>query len=514
HYINITAMDDLGNVAYHNQTVYVDNSPPDISKEYGKPYYNDGTNEWITSLTPIYINATDAGLCPVGSVHVNVSVYSFKTGITTYYETSVTNETASLLIYLPEECKHYINITAMDDLGNVAYHNQTVYVDNSPPEIDYTINPSLPNGDNGWYVTNVVVTLSAIDNGSSIGEFMYRINNGAWKNYNNSFSLTEDGTYKIKFYARDNTGNNASNNITIKIDKTPPSSAHTLDGKYSEGKYTSDVTVRIHASDTSSGSGVKEIHYRLDGGGWQIFSGSLGSDVVSSEMTHTIEYYSVDYAGNTEAHHTATFTILKNKPPVADFSYSPSQPYDTQSITFADESNDSDGYITNWTWNFGDGNISYEQNPTHKYADNGTYVVKLIVKDDDGAINSKQEIINVLNAKPVATINYQPNKPKVNEEIAFKSIGSDADGSIVNWTWNFGDGSVGYGSNINHSYEKEGKYNVTLTVTDNDGATDSTVITVEVKKEIQNIWLPLTIIVILVIIAIALVAVWKKRTKS
>ncbi|MCD6171331.1 MAG: choice-of-anchor J domain-containing protein, partial [Thermoplasmata archaeon] len=136
HWINITAMDDLGNVAYHNETIYVDNTPPEITKEFGTPIYGDH----ITSSTPIYINATDAGLCPVGSVHVNVSIYSFNTGLTTYYETDVPAGTASIgPIYLPEECEHWINITAMDDLGNVAYHNETIYVDNTPPDITKTI---------------------------------------------------------------------------------------------------------------------------------------------------------------------------------------------------------------------------------------------------------------------------------------------------------------------------------------------------------------------------------------
>ncbi|RLF42245.1 MAG: hypothetical protein DRN18_02660, partial [Thermoplasmata archaeon] len=49
----------------------------------------------------------------------------------------------------------------------------------------------------------------------------------------------------------------------------------------------------------------------------------------------------------------------------------------------------------NYTWNFGDGNVSYEQNPTHKYADDGIYTVTLTVTDNDGATNSTSRDISV-----------------------------------------------------------------------------------------------------------------------
>ncbi|MCK5603270.1 right-handed parallel beta-helix repeat-containing protein, partial [Candidatus Pacearchaeota archaeon] len=60
----------------------------------------------------------------------------------------------------------------------------------------------------------------------------------------------------------------------------------------------------------------------------------------------------------------------------------------------------------------------------------------------------------------------------VGDIVIFSGIGSwDLDGWIVNYTWDFGDGSFGYGMNVTHTYSVEGIYNVTLTVTDNDGFT-------------------------------------------
>ncbi|HEC77199.1 MAG TPA: PKD domain-containing protein, partial [Thermoplasmatales archaeon] len=77
--------------------------------------------------------------------------------------------------------------------------------------------------------------------------------------------------------------------------------------------------------------------------------------------------------------------VKPNYAPTAYFSYLPSKPTNLDRINFMDLSNDSDGIIVNWTWNFGDGNYSYEQNPTHQYTDVGTYNITLTVRDNDGA---------------------------------------------------------------------------------------------------------------------------------
>ncbi|MBC7128618.1 MAG: right-handed parallel beta-helix repeat-containing protein [Thermoplasmatales archaeon] len=133
HTIEYYAVDYLGNTETAKSiTVKVDNTPPTITKEFEGAKYN----QHITSQTTIYVNATDAGLCPVGSVYLNVSIYSFETEEWTYYETEVESGTATLSFTIPEECEHWINITAIDDLGNTAYDNQTVYVDNSAPFAD------------------------------------------------------------------------------------------------------------------------------------------------------------------------------------------------------------------------------------------------------------------------------------------------------------------------------------------------------------------------------------------
>ena len=81
----------------------------------------------------------------------------------------------------------------------------------------------------------------------------------------------------------------------------------------------------------------------------------------------------------------------------ANFSYSPKNPTDIETLYFFDMSS---GQITNYTWQFGDGNISYKKNPTHRYKDNGIYNVTLIVKDNDGMFSEKKASLKISNKAP------------------------------------------------------------------------------------------------------------------
>lgn len=72
-------------------------------------------------------------------------------------------------------------------------------------------------------------------------------------------------------------------------------------------------------------------------------------------------------------------TGTDNNLPVASFTHIIGA---ANQITFTDTTTDSDGSIVQWIWNFGDGNHSSSQNPTHIYAANGSYTVTLIVRDD------------------------------------------------------------------------------------------------------------------------------------
>ena len=100
-----------------------------------------------------------------------------------------------------------------------------------------------------------------------------------------------------------------------------------------------------------------------------------------------------DYRGDD----TDQVMIAIQSPPTADFVYSPDQPTTWDTIRFTDQSNDLDGTIVAWSWVFGDGSLSSEQSPSHRYGLPGTYSTTLEVTDSDGLINSSAcEIMIIL----------------------------------------------------------------------------------------------------------------------
>jgi PKD repeat protein len=166
-----------------------------------------------------------------------------------------------------------------------------------------------------------------------------------------------------------------------------------------------------------------------------------------------------------------TITVA-NIPPIADFTYEPTEIKAGELIYFNSTSYDPDGTIVNWTWDFDDGNTAYGEYVTHQYSNNGTYIVNLTVMDDDSATDSIENTLIVDKSPPVADFTYDPDDPIVNENVYFYDESTDLDGVIVSWNWDFGDGYYSGLQNPTHQYSAAGIYIVNLTVTDDDGLID------------------------------------------
>ena len=81
---------------------------------------------------------------------------------------------------------------------------------------------------------------------------------------------------------------------------------------------------------------------------------------------------------------------------------------------------------------------------------------------------------------PVASFTYSPIDPQVNQTISFDASGcTDSDGTIVSYSWDFGDGHVSHLQTPTHTYSQEGSYKIMLTVTDNDGLTNTTTVSLD-----------------------------------
>ena len=155
---------------------------------------------------------------------------------------------------------------------------------------------------------------------------------------------------------------------------------------------TNALTLYVNASSSQAqpGDTIEGYSWDWDGDGHYDDYGITANHTYDAAGTYDVTLKVSDDDGYWDTE-TKSIQITNNIPPVADFSYS----IDDKTVSFHDLSSDSDGSIANWTWNFGDGNTSYEQNPTHQYADYGNYTVTLTVKDNAGATDSISKYVNI-----------------------------------------------------------------------------------------------------------------------
>ncbi|PXF61588.1 MAG: hypothetical protein C4B59_03290 [Candidatus Methanogaster sp.] len=155
---------------------------------------------------------------------------------------------------------------------------------------------------------------------------------------------------------------------------------------------------------------------------------------------------------------------VSNNKPSADFSFA----VNDLSVEFTSLSTDPDGDALSYYWDFDDGSSGVAENPTREYESGGGYDVTLTVTDTKGLSDYKTKRVR-MNEKPTAYFVYSVNGTTA----TFFSTSMDDD-SIVLWEWDFGDGNTGAGEIVSHSYASAGSYDVTLTVTDTDGANNTT----------------------------------------
>jgi PKD repeat protein len=153
-------------------------------------------------------------------------------------------------------------------------------------------------------------------------------------------------------------------------------------------------------------------------------------------------------------------------------------------------SSDPDGSVVGYQWSFGDGVGAAGAMPVHAYAATGTYTVTLTVTDSDGLTHSAVTTAQVADGSglqsPVARVGG-PYRGTIGTPLSFDgSASSDADGTIVNFDWAFGDGTAGSGARLMHVYSNAGVYTVVLTVTDDSGRTGNATTTAEIVPVVAN----------------------------
>jgi PKD repeat protein len=133
-----------------------------------------------------------------------------------------TNTTGSRVTHNYRTDGLYIaTLVVTDNNGATNSDTCTITIDTIPPKTTLIINGT--EGERHWYTSTVTIQLYYNDTLPGVYETYYQANFGEWKVYQNQFNFTSEGVHSLSFYSIDGAGNiEELQNVTIKIDKTPP----------------------------------------------------------------------------------------------------------------------------------------------------------------------------------------------------------------------------------------------------------------------------------------------------
>jgi len=269
-------------------------------------------------------------------------------------------------------------------------------------------------------------------------------------------------------------------------------------------------------STASEGSSIVKFEWDFENDGVIDAEGENTSYTYNQKGTQTCRLIVTDSIGVT-SEDTCIVNIL-NRRPMAEFTFSPSDPTIQDQVNITDTSSDPDGSITSWLWNFGDGATSRFKNPSHTFTQKGEWQITLTVTDNDRAEDSITHKVTVINLQPAASFNCTPN-PQTDMDIQFTDNSVDPENKSLSWLWDFGDGNTSELQTPTHKFANEGDYNVTLTVTDDENATDTFTMTVPVTKPSQTsgsipLWIIAAVVIVIASIGFLGMFWWNRRRRS
>ena len=142
-------------------------------------------------------------------------------------------------------------------------------------------------------------------------------------------------------------------------------------------------------------------------------------------------------------------------------------------VNFTDQSIANNGVIDTWQWDFGDGTLSTQQNPTHIYTASGNYNVSLRVRNSNGCFKTitRAQYINIMEKPKAGFTNSISNSctPPVSINFQNTSVGT----GTLSYNWIFGDGGTSTQVNPTHVYSTSGVYTVRLIATNVNGCRDT-----------------------------------------
>jgi PKD repeat protein len=449
----VVAVDDDGAVSYMTVRIIVGNTAPLAVAR--------ASNGYVLTFEDVEFNATSST-----DDDDNIASFAWDFGDGHGARGPVVSHNFS------DDGTYVVTLTVTDTGGIYGLSTVTVVVANREPVVGFTD-------------LTVLTRESAHFNGSYcwdmdgyIASYLWDLGAGLiYTSSNATHSWEAPGMYVVKLKIWDDDGATNETTFNVTVLNRSPVAVMTAD------PVKTTLAKPVHFNGTGS--------YDTDGTivnwTWTFGDGQMG---YGEEVDHTYSVYGTYLATLTVRDHsggintTGVLITVRNQPPVASMNVSVETALTGEAITFdGSNSTDPENQIANYYWSFGDGESDTGPLVTHTYTDDGWYTVRLTVVDEDSTSSFVETIIKVLNRLPIAKAEVDPATVKTYEDVTFSGASSkDDDGRVLWYRWDFGDGGYGFGETVVHAYADDGVYNVTLTLTDDDGAEAKTTIDVTVRN--------------------------------
>ncbi len=296
-------------------------------------------------------------------------------------------------------------------------------------------------------------------------------NTGNGMNVNHSYSSV--GTFTVKLVVTSDKGCKDSITHDVIIQATPVAAFAPPAGQCFRGHDFSFTST----SSVAGGSIVSTIWYFGDN---TSASGTAVNHIYAAAGTYNVK---LEVTSNFGCVNTLTIPVSVYHQPVANFDQPAAQCHTNNNVYLNSTSNIGGGNISNYFWDWGDGNTVNANPASHWYSAAGTYTIRHIVTSDNGCIDSIKRTVTI-HPQPSAIFSQPVEQCYTGNNFSFNSNSTVPAGySIVSQVWHFGDGITAAGPTATHTYATAGSFNVKLMVTSDKGCLDSLVLALKVNAD-------------------------------
>jgi len=283
-----------------------------------------------------------------------------------------------------------------------------------------------------------------------------------------SFTYNTAGSYMVSLSLTDVNGCTASTQQTIEAVTAPTPNFESPDT-------VGCAPLTVQFTDLSTGG----IAWLWDFGDGTIDSVQNPTHIYSQDGLYTVSLTVTDVNGCVDSTRLVDYVDLAL--PTADFNAMNTQHCDSGTVSFTDLSS-ANSAIVGWEWDFGDGNTSLNQNPTHTYTQTGSFSVQLVITTTQGCTDTLIRNAEVaIRPSPIAAIAAIDSANCAPFSANFLDVSPSTNNPIQSWLWDFDDASnTSTLQNPAYTYTSAGSYTISLNITDTFGCTGDTSFTLTV----------------------------------